>query len=42
VPAPAACRITPFKQRRTKALVGQELPPKVEAIARVELSGSRS
>ncbi|MEI8156863.1 MAG: DEAD/DEAH box helicase [Burkholderiales bacterium] len=35
-------RITPFMLRRTKALVAHELPPKVEAIERVELSGKQA
>jgi SNF2 family DNA or RNA helicase len=34
--------ITPFMLRRTKALVASELPPKVEALQRVELSGTQS
>lgn len=35
-------RITPFMLRRTKALVAHELPPKVETVARVELSGKQA
>ena len=35
-------RITPFMLRRTKALVASELPPKVETIHRVELSGKQA
>ena len=35
-------RITPFMLRRTKALVAAELPPKVETITRVELSGQQA
>jgi superfamily II DNA or RNA helicase len=35
-------RITPFMLRRTKALVAHELPPKVETIMRVELSGKQA
>jgi superfamily II DNA or RNA helicase len=35
-------RITPFMLRRTKALVASELPPKVESITRVELSGKQA
>ncbi|MCF8156200.1 MAG: DEAD/DEAH box helicase [Rhodoferax sp.] len=35
-------RITPFMLRRTKALVAKELPPKVETIERVELSGKQA
>jgi|JI10StandDraft_1071094.scaffolds.fasta_scaffold31174_2 superfamily II DNA or RNA helicase len=35
-------RITPFMLRRTKALVANELPPKVETIERVELSGKQA
>ena len=35
-------RITPFMLRRTKALVASELPPKVESIERVELSGKQA
>jgi superfamily II DNA or RNA helicase len=35
-------RITPFMLRRTKALVASELPPKVETITRVELSGKQA
>ena len=35
-------RITPFMLRRTKALVASELPPKVETIMRVELSGQQA
>ena len=35
-------RITPFMLRRTKALVAHELPPKVETVLRVELSGAQA
>jgi len=35
-------RITPFMLRRTKALVAGELPPKVETVMRVELSGAQA
>lgn len=35
-------RITPFMLRRTKALVATELPPKVETITRVELTGKQA
>ena len=35
-------RITPFMLRRTKAIVADELPPKVETIMRVELSGKQA
>ena len=35
-------RITPFMLRRTKALVATELPPKVETIQRVELTGKQA
>jgi superfamily II DNA or RNA helicase len=35
-------RITPFMLRRTKALVANELPPKVETVMRVELSGKQA
>lgn len=35
-------RIAPFMLRRTKALVADELPPKVETIARVELRGKQA
>ena len=35
-------RITPFMLRRTKALVAHELPPKVETIERVELTGKQA
>jgi SNF2 family DNA or RNA helicase len=35
-------RITPFMLRRTKALVADELPPKVETVMRVELSGKQA
>jgi superfamily II DNA or RNA helicase len=35
-------RITPFMLRRTKTLVANELPPKVETIERVELSGKQA
>ncbi len=35
-------RITPFMLRRTKALVADELPPKVETIERVELTGKQA
>ncbi|MFZ4624623.1 MAG: SNF2-related protein [Rhodoferax sp.] len=35
-------RITPFMLRRTKAVVAHELPPKVETVMRVELSGKQA
>ena len=35
-------RITPFMLRRTKALVASELPPKVETIQRVALTGKQA
>ena len=35
-------RITPFMLRRTKALVASELPPKVESVMAVELSGAQA
>ncbi|MBC7621432.1 MAG: DEAD/DEAH box helicase, partial [Candidatus Saccharibacteria bacterium] len=35
-------RITPFMLRRTKALVATELPPKVEIIQRVALTGKQA
>ena len=35
-------RITPFMLRRTKDLVAHELPPKVETLMRVELSGKQA
>ncbi|WP_366557545.1 DEAD/DEAH box helicase [Rhodoferax sp.] len=35
-------RITPFMLRRTKAVVANELPPKVETVMRVELSGQQA
>ncbi len=35
-------RVTPFMLRRTKALVAAELPPKVETVMRVELSGKQA
>jgi superfamily II DNA or RNA helicase len=35
-------RVTPFMLRRTKALVAQELPPKVETVMRVQLSGPQA
>jgi superfamily II DNA or RNA helicase len=35
-------RVTPFMLRRTKALVADELPPKVETVMRVELSGKQA
>jgi len=35
-------RITPFMLRRTKKLVASELPPKVETVVRVELSGKQA
>ena len=35
-------RVTPFMLRRTKALVAHELPPKVETVMRVELSGQQA
>jgi superfamily II DNA or RNA helicase len=35
-------RITPFMLRRTKAVVADELPPKVETVMRVELTGQQA
>lgn len=35
-------RLTPFMLRRTKDLVADELPPKVETLMRVELSGQQA
>ena len=35
-------RVTPFMLRRTKALVADELPPKIETVMRVELSGKQA
>jgi SNF2 family DNA or RNA helicase len=35
-------RVTPFMLRRTKALVAHELPPKIETVMRVELSGKQA
>jgi superfamily II DNA or RNA helicase len=35
-------RITPFMLRRTKAVVAAELPPKIETVMRVELSGKQA
>ena len=35
-------RVTPFMLRRTKAQVAHELPPKVETVMRVELSGKQA
>ena len=35
-------RVTPFMLRRTKAVVASELPPKVETVMRVELSGKQA
>ncbi len=35
-------RVTPFMLRRTKAVVETELPPKVETVMRVELSGKQA
>jgi superfamily II DNA or RNA helicase len=35
-------RVTPFMLRRTKALVASELPPKIETLMRVELSGKQA
>ena len=35
-------RITPFMLRRTKAVVADELPPKVETVMRVELTGKQA
>ncbi len=35
-------RITPFMLRRTKAVVANELPPKVETVMLVELSGKQA
>lgn len=35
-------RVAPFMLRRTKALVAAELPPKVETVMRVELTGAQA
>ena len=35
-------RLAPFMLRRTKALVAQDLPPKVESVVRVALSGAQA
>jgi superfamily II DNA or RNA helicase len=35
-------RVTPFMLRRTKALVASELPPKIETVMRVELTGKQA
>ena len=35
-------RVTPFMLRRTKALVESELPPKIDTVMRVELSGKQA
>src|SRR5450830_1814917 len=35
-------RVTPFMLRRTKALVASELPPKIETVMRVELTGQQA
>ena len=35
-------RVTPFMLRRAKAVVATELPPKVETVMRVELSGKQA
>ena len=35
-------RVTPFMLRRTKALVESELPPKVDTVMRVQLSGKQA
>jgi SNF2 family DNA or RNA helicase len=35
-------RITPFMLRRTKSVVAAELPPKIETVMRVELSGKQA
>lgn len=35
-------RVTPFMLRRSKALVAHELPPKVETVLRIELSGKQA
>ncbi len=35
-------RVTPFMLRRTKSLVANELPPKIETVMRVELSGRQA
>ncbi|OGB22090.1 MAG: helicase SNF2 [Burkholderiales bacterium RIFCSPHIGHO2_12_FULL_65_48] len=35
-------RVTPFMLRRTKALVAHELPPKVETVMPVELTGAQA
>ncbi|MDP3226553.1 MAG: DEAD/DEAH box helicase [Acidovorax sp.] len=40
--AQLCARITPFMLRRTKALVASELPPKVESVMPVELTGAQA
>ena len=35
-------RVTPFMLRRTKSLVANELPPKIETVMRVELAGKQA
>ncbi len=35
-------RVTPFMLRRTKAVVAHELPPKIETVMRVELTGKQA
>ncbi len=35
-------RVTPFMLRRTKAVVAGELPPKIETVMRVELTGKQA
>jgi len=35
-------RVTPFMLRRTKAVVASELPPKIETVMRVELTGKQA
>jgi superfamily II DNA or RNA helicase len=35
-------RVTPFMLRRTKSLVESELPPKIDTVMRVELSGKQA
>ena len=35
-------RVTPFMLRRTKALVAHELPPKIETVVQVQLSGAQA
>ena len=40
--AQLSARVTPFMLRRTKALVAGELPPKVESVMPVELTGAQA